>query len=149
MGTRPKLIRYKEPLKSILEKTAQGLSEAGRLRLARWLATFLAAWFGLRLLHSYEGRAYTETVPPKEGSPPDAEPQTVRFAGRTMDLTLFAVTRALDVVVGDVWARHKVRRLASTKWTKSTYSIPAKTFADTHLRVLITLVSGSRCRSPA
>ncbi|KAG8669848.1 hypothetical protein FPOAC1_009247 [Fusarium poae] len=106
-----------EPLKSILEKTAQGLSEAGRL--ARWLATFLAAWFGLRLLHSYEGRAYTETVPPKEGSPPDAEPQTVRFAGRTMDLTLFAVTRALDVVVGDVWARHKVRRLASTKWTKT------------------------------
>ncbi|KAK6699593.1 hypothetical protein SNK05_012398 [Fusarium graminearum] len=108
-----------EPLKSILEKTAKGLSEAGRLRLARWLATFLAAWFGLRLLHSYEGRAYTETVPPKEGSPPDTEPQTVRFAGRTMDLTLFAVTRALDVVVGDVWARHKARRLASNKWTKT------------------------------
>ncbi|UZP42299.1 hypothetical protein NXS19_010115 [Fusarium pseudograminearum] len=108
-----------EPLKSILEKTAKGLSEAGRLRLARWLATFLAAWFGLRLLHSYEGRAYTETVPPKEGSPPNTEPQTVRFAGRTMDLTLFAVTRALDVVVGDVWARHKARRLASNKWTKT------------------------------
>ncbi|WXC66560.1 hypothetical protein SNK03_012334 [Fusarium graminearum] len=108
-----------EPLKSILEKTAKGLSEAGRLRLARWLATFLAAWFGLRLLHSYEGRAYTETVPPKEGSPPDTEPQTVRFAGRTMDLTLFAVIRALDVVVGDVWARHKARRLASNKWTKT------------------------------
>ncbi|PTD04154.1 hypothetical protein HYE67_004431 [Fusarium culmorum] len=100
-----------EPLKSILEKTAKGLSEAG--------PTFLAAWFGLRLLHSYEGRAYTETVPPKEGSPPDTEPQTVRFAGRTMDLTLFAVTRALDVVVGDVWARHKARRLASNKWTKT------------------------------
>ncbi|PCD19144.1 unnamed protein product [Fusarium graminearum] len=96
-----------EPLKSILEKTAKGLT------------TFLAAWFGLRLLHSYEGRAYTETVPPKEGSPPDTEPQTVRFAGRTMDLTLFAVTRALDVVVGDVWARHKARRLASNKWTKT------------------------------
>ncbi|KAH6966530.1 hypothetical protein EDB82DRAFT_530220 [Fusarium venenatum] len=100
-----------EPLKSILEKTAKGLSEAG--------PTFLAAWFGLRLLHSYEGRAYTETVPPKEGSPPDAETQTVRFAGRTMDLTLFAVTRALDVVVGDVWARHKAQRLASNKWTKT------------------------------
>ncbi|KAJ4025178.1 hypothetical protein NW752_002646 [Fusarium irregulare] len=88
-------------------------------RLARWLATFLAAWFGLRLLHSYEGRAYTETVPPKEGSPSDAEPQTVKFAGRTMDLTLFAVTRALDVVVGDIWARHKARRLAHNKWTKA------------------------------
>ncbi|RFN46393.1 hypothetical protein FIE12Z_9347 [Fusarium flagelliforme] len=90
-----------------------------RSQLARWMATFLAAWFGLRLLHSYEGRAYTETVPPKEGSPSDAEPQTVKFAGRTMDLTLFAVTRALDVVVGDIWARHKARRLARNKWTKA------------------------------
>ncbi|KAF5025348.1 hypothetical protein F66182_2577 [Fusarium sp. NRRL 66182] len=88
------------------------------LRLARWLSTFLAAWFGLRLLHSYEGRAYTETIPAKEGSP-DGEPQTVKFAGRTMDLTLFAVTRALDVIVGDLWARHKARRLASNKWSKT------------------------------
>jgi hypothetical protein len=40
-----------------------------------------------------------------------------------MDLTLFAVTRALDVVVGDVWARHKVRRLASTKWTKVEHAL--------------------------
>ncbi|KAL3603071.1 hypothetical protein FPOAC2_07388 [Fusarium poae] len=90
-----------EPLKNILEKTAKGLSEAGRLRLARWLATFLAAC-------AAEG-----------GIGPDAEPQTVRFAGRTMDLTLFAVTRALDVVVGDVWARHKARRWVSNKWTKT------------------------------
>uniref|UniRef100_A0A0D2XVK0 Uncharacterized protein n=1 Tax=Fusarium oxysporum (strain Fo5176) TaxID=660025 RepID=A0A0D2XVK0_FUSOF len=110
---------YIEPLKSILEKTARGLSEAGRLRLARWLSTFLAAWFGLRLLHSYEGRAYTETVPPKEGSAHNTEPQTVKFAGRTMDLTLFAVTRALDVLVGDLWARHKARRLASNRWSKA------------------------------
>ncbi|KAG5792693.1 hypothetical protein H9Q69_008264 [Fusarium xylarioides] len=109
----------KEPLKSILEKTARGLSEAGRLRLARWLSTFLAAWFGLRLLHSYEGRAYTETVPPKEGSAHNTEPQTVKFAGRTMDLTLFAVTRAVDVLVGDLWARHKARRLASNGWSKA------------------------------
>ena len=87
------------------------------------MATFLAAWFGLRLLHSYEGRAYTETVPPKEGSPTDAEPQTVKFAGRTMDLTLFAVTRALDVVVGDIWARHKARRLARNKWTKVVHTL--------------------------
>ncbi|CCT67295.1 related to integral membrane protein [Fusarium fujikuroi] len=108
-----------EPLKSILEKTARGLSEAGRLRLARWLSTFLAAWFGLRLLHSYEGRAYTETVPPKEGSAQNTETQTVKFAGRTMDLTLFAVTRALDVLVGDLWARHKARRLASNRWSKA------------------------------
>lgn len=34
MSTKPKLTHYKEPLKSILEKTAKGLSEAGRLRQA-------------------------------------------------------------------------------------------------------------------
>ncbi|CZS85045.1 unnamed protein product [Fusarium graminearum] len=102
-----------EPLKSILEKTAKGLSEAGRLRQVQ-------PHPGKRLI-SITNSIFSDwrDVPPKEGSPPDTEPQTVRFAGRTMDLTLFAVTRALDVVVGDVWARHKARRLASNKWTKT------------------------------
>ncbi|KAF4985218.1 hypothetical protein FDECE_16724 [Fusarium decemcellulare] len=54
----------------------------------------------------------------QEDSPPDAGHQTVKFAGRTMDLTLFAITRALDVIVGDLWSRHKARRLASNKWSK-------------------------------
>ncbi|KAF4975606.1 hypothetical protein FZEAL_7636 [Fusarium zealandicum] len=108
-----------EPLKSILEKAARGLSKAARQRLAKWLSTFIAAWFGLRLLHCYESRAYTETIQAKEDSSPEAAPQTVKFAGRTMDLTLFALTRALDVVVGDLWSRHKARRLASNKWSRT------------------------------
>jgi hypothetical protein len=40
-----------------------------------------------------------------------------------MDLTLFAVTRALDVVVGDLWMRHKSRRLASNKWSKVVHTL--------------------------
>ncbi|KAH6682965.1 hypothetical protein B0J14DRAFT_574732 [Halenospora varia] len=35
-----------------------------------------------------------------------------------MDLTLFAVTRALDVFVGELWAQRKARRVASGRWTK-------------------------------
>lgn len=89
-------------------------------RLARWLSTFLAGWFGLRLLHCYESRAYEETVPAKGDSSPGDEPQKVKFAGRTLDLTLFAVTRALDVVIGDLWSRHKARRMASRRWSKVT-----------------------------
>ncbi|RSL94712.1 hypothetical protein CDV31_014189 [Fusarium ambrosium] len=108
-----------EPIKSILEKAAKSLSEAARARLARWLSTFLAGWFGLRLLHCYESRAYEETVPAKGDSSPGDEPQKVKFAGRTLDLTLFAVTRALDVVIGDLWSRHKARRVASQKWSKA------------------------------
>jgi hypothetical protein len=35
-----------------------------------------------------------------------------------MDLTLFAATRALDVIIGDLWARRKARRVATNRWTK-------------------------------
>ncbi|KAH6982946.1 hypothetical protein BKA56DRAFT_631407 [Ilyonectria sp. MPI-CAGE-AT-0026] len=84
-------------------------------RLARWLSTFIAAWYGIRLLHTYESRAYTETLPVKPDSPPDARPQTIKLAGRTLDLTLFALARALDVVVGDLWARRKALRQAAHK----------------------------------
>lgn len=54
-----------------------------------------------------------------------------------MDLTLFAVTRALDVVVGDVWARHKARRLASNKWTKVEHAL---LLIITHVGLLIFLI---------
>ncbi|KAI5466902.1 hypothetical protein BGZ63DRAFT_346169 [Mariannaea sp. PMI_226] len=106
-----------EPLKSILDKAATSLSNTFRLRLARWLSTFIAAWYGLRILHSYESQAYMETILPKADSPANTEPQTIKFAGRTLDLTLFALSRALDVVVGDLWARHRARRQATKKWT--------------------------------
>lgn len=108
-----------EPLKSIIDKAAKSLSEAARLRLTRWLSTFIAAWYGIRLLHTYESRAYTETLPVKPDSPPDARPQTIKLAGRTLDLTFFALARALDVVVGDLWARRKALRQAAHKWTST------------------------------
>lgn len=41
----------------------------------------------------------------------------VHFAGRTMDLTLFAVTRALDVVVGELWSHRRNARLPAGKQT--------------------------------
>lgn len=34
-----------------------------------------------------------------------------------MDLSLFALTRAADVVVGELWARRRARRVAAGKWT--------------------------------
>lgn len=43
---------------------------------------------------------------------------TVPYAGRTLDLTLFAATRALDVIVGELWARRKARRMDSGSWTR-------------------------------
>lgn len=45
-----------------------------------------------------------------------AEPY--KLAGKTLDLTVFAVIRAVDVVVGDLWSRHKSRRYAKRRWTR-------------------------------
>lgn len=41
------------------------------------------------------------------------------LAGRSMDLTLLAITRALDTVVGDLWSRHKRSRTARNEWTRA------------------------------
>ncbi|KAH0562639.1 hypothetical protein GP486_002679 [Trichoglossum hirsutum] len=39
-------------------------------------------------------------------------------AGKTMDLTLYAVTRALDVVIGEIWSRRRTRRVSAGRWTR-------------------------------
>ncbi|KAF4123794.1 integral membrane protein [Geosmithia morbida] len=83
-------------------------------RLARWLATFISAWLGMRLLHSKDSPAFTEAGPVGE----DGKREKILHGGRTVDLTLFAATRAMDVLVGEYWARHSARRKAAKKWTK-------------------------------
>jgi len=45
------------------------------------------------------------------------ELRPTRFAGRTMDLTLFAVTRALDVMVGELWSQRRLRKIALGEWS--------------------------------
>jgi len=47
----------------------------------------------------------------------------MRLAGRTMDLTLFAVTRAIDVVVGELWSQNKARRKGAGTYTKTERAI--------------------------
>ncbi|KAF0330946.1 hypothetical protein GQ607_001815 [Colletotrichum asianum] len=106
-----------EPLRRLLEQTAKSLSEATRVRLARCSATFIAAWFSLKLLQSKKTAGFTEVVPVKSDAPPGVQEKEIRYAGRTLDLTLFTLTRALDVLVGEVWSRRRARRVAQGKWT--------------------------------
>lgn len=77
-------------------------------RLSRWFSTAISAWFSMQLLQS------PRTVHPKPEANLDstsksseASKQSKPAAGRTLDLTLFAATRALDVIVGEVWARRR------------------------------------------
>lgn len=85
-------------------------------RLARFLCSFLAGWFGLKLLH-------TKGTAPRRHSTArrtrqEEEIRSRKMAGRTMDLTLFAATRAADVIVGELWSQRRSRRQAASRWTK-------------------------------
>ncbi len=88
-------------------------------RLSRWFASFTAAWFSLRLLQSKHSDAYTEVTTVRDTASKSGGPRqkVTRYAGRTLDLTLFAACRAVDVVVGELWAQRRERRTAAGKWT--------------------------------
>lgn len=94
-----------------------------RCRLARWSASFIASWFALRLLQSRTSASFTKTVTVSSPSTPGEKAQTVTYAGRTLDLSLFAAARALDVVVGEVWSRRRARRRAACAWTNAEEAI--------------------------
>lgn len=88
------------------------------IRITKWLSAFIAAWLSIKLLQSKESEAFIDRVPPNTYSPSGVAIKSRKFAGRTMDLTLFALTRAVDVVVGELWSRRRTRRLAANKWTR-------------------------------
>jgi hypothetical protein len=80
------------------------------------LSTFVSAWFSIKLIQSKKSDAFVEVVAYETSS--GVEHRPTQFAGRTMDLTLFAVTRAIDVTIGELWSQRKVRKMATGKWTK-------------------------------
>ncbi|KAI6714153.1 integral membrane protein [Diplocarpon mali] len=87
----------------------------GSTLLTRWTSSFVAAWFSLKLLQSKKSDAFTKDLVYETANGRVLRP--THFAGRTMDLTLFSVTRALDVLVGEYWTRRKVARVNTGKWS--------------------------------
>ncbi|KAI1139675.1 hypothetical protein F5Y05DRAFT_411861 [Hypoxylon sp. FL0543] len=89
----------------------------GIISLSRWLSSFIAAWLSLQLLQSKNTDGFSETVTINSDSQ-TTKHERIRYAGRTLDLTLFATTRALDVIVGELWSRRRQRRVAAGQWTQ-------------------------------
>lgn len=112
-------------LVSILER---GLSQNRHLsarmksRTASFLSAFIAAWLSLKLLQSKRSEAFVDRVS-SAASPTSKEMvlKEVHFAGRTIDLTLFAFIRASDAVIGRLWARRKARLENTNSWTYWSY----------------------------
>lgn len=101
--------------------TNTGLSHP-RNRLSRWLSSATAAYFSIQLLQaplsthaSLDTIATTTTTATKPEYNPvsgqtattPTKPTSPPQAGRTLDLTLFAATRALDVIIGELWSRRR------------------------------------------
>lgn len=78
-------------------------------RLSRWFSTLIAAWLSLQILQSKQSISSSTTLATALGPRPPPKPdQTPKpQSGRTLDLTLFAATRALDVVIGELWSRRQ------------------------------------------
>ncbi|KAK3683515.1 integral membrane protein [Podospora appendiculata] len=85
------------PLRAIFDRLAGNLSLLARQRLSRWFATFTAGYLSLLLLQSKPLRPSSSTD----------ETQPTSRAGRTLDLTLFAFTRALDATITTLWRRRR------------------------------------------
>ncbi|RCI16295.1 hypothetical protein L249_2390, partial [Ophiocordyceps polyrhachis-furcata BCC 54312] len=115
-----------KPLATVVTRVARPpLSDAACLSLARWLASFVASWLSLGLLQKRRPSPLPREEPPPPSSAlvpapaqvPNEDDETTTTAGKTLDLTLFAVTQALDVVIGELWSRRKARRVAARQWS--------------------------------
>ncbi|KAJ5598741.1 hypothetical protein N7537_008825 [Penicillium hordei] len=134
----PKLMSYVRRLRTKDWSAQQKLQE--RLdRLIRFVITFLSGWFSFQLLNRNliclpiaDVRAIRNST--DQGKDPGQvmanplEHHRPELAGRTMDLTIYMVTRAVDAVACAAWGRWSRRRRAQNRWTTVETLVPG--FAD-------------------
>ncbi|RPA86913.1 hypothetical protein BJ508DRAFT_234232 [Ascobolus immersus RN42] len=109
--------------------TKSRLSSGERRVLASFLAASLSGAAGLSLLNSGPVSHHSSSTSSTGGGVSRSGKDVIRdiqvplaeegkpMAGRTMDLTLFAVTRAVDVVVTLLWEKWRARRKQSGGWS--------------------------------
>ncbi|KAL4974830.1 hypothetical protein BDW66DRAFT_160993 [Aspergillus desertorum] len=103
-------------------------------QLIQFTAAFISAWFSFQILNRRPvtlqityGKTQDETgreatvLQPTRRLDPHYQPQ---FAGRTMDLTLFTLTRALDSLACISWNWARQKRRGGHGWTKVISVIP-------------------------
>ena len=105
----------------------------GRLSIPRFVAALLSAWFSLQLLNRNKPSRVNEatTIRRSESSQQDGTNTTLEaktttpliskdtkapilFAGRTLDLTILAASRALDTLIINLWRRSQSHYLPTT-----------------------------------
>lgn len=93
--------------------------------VARFFAALCSAWFSLSLLNRREIVTYSppSIVDKSNGKTEQVEAEqqfeetSFSLAGRSVDLTLFTFSRAIDTILHALWVRHKRSRIARKRWT--------------------------------
>ncbi|KAK5806068.1 hypothetical protein VI817_000326 [Penicillium citrinum] len=109
-------------------RTASDLQLSPPLRrLIQFVTAFISAWLSFHLLNKTRGvsqkdvsdkeLAVGQDDPRKVPAEALARPPRPELVGRTMDLTLFTVTRAVDVVACLAWGRWRRHRASQNRWT--------------------------------
>lgn len=125
-------------LASLTQISGWRAARLNRERLVKFLASFVSAWLSFQLLNRGKSerirtiqavssdkdaskQQHSEKAVDTQKTPQSSQSSQPSFVlvGKTMDLTLFGVTRAIDICVGEAWTRHKHRRKATRKWTKA------------------------------
>jgi hypothetical protein len=103
----------------------------GLVRLIRFFSALFSAWIGFQLLNWRHGSPCTDSTENtsmthgsrqqrdelrENHSRPDGR-RDRELGGRTLDLTLFSFTRALDVLACVAWDRWKSGRKSRNRWT--------------------------------
>lgn len=105
----------KGPIYALLNSSITPLAAITKLRLSRSLSALISAWAGLWLLQTGQLPTVCEDMSEEMDGNDVTKPG---LAGNTIDITLLTVTRAVDVIIGMIWARHQVSRKARGRWTK-------------------------------
>jgi hypothetical protein len=104
-------------------------SSRGLVRLIRFLSAFFSGWVAFQLLNRKRKERFTDDstitlMQPNGGTQSiggeqSQEQQRPELAGKTLDLTLFSMTRALDVVACIAWDRWKTWRVSRGKLSRA------------------------------
>ncbi|CAF9931648.1 MAG: hypothetical protein HETSPECPRED_008155 [Heterodermia speciosa] len=93
--------------------------------LPRFFAAFLSAWLSLGLLNDehFKAEQATEVAKTSSAEQDDYEvalrlaTEPVPLAGSSLDMTLFATSRAAEILIHRIWLSRKKSRIAKGKWT--------------------------------
>ncbi|GIJ88875.1 hypothetical protein Asppvi_007803 [Aspergillus pseudoviridinutans] len=122
------LLRLCALLGSRIGKVPGFIKPRGFLRFVRFVTAFVSAWFSFQLLNQKPIRLQSSDVLSSQGTgngdnaghSPEKN-VTAQYspdlAGRTMDLTLFTFTRAMDVLVCLAWSRWRALRRSQNRWS--------------------------------